>query len=107
MDGSLYAWGKNTASSLGLGNAGYYVNQPKKVRGDLEGKEIVGLFCDRGGINSNEEMYAVDSDGAMYIWGGYSPTLDTGAGYGSITEPTRVTALEGKHMVFVSPSVDQ
>ena len=90
-DGSLYAWGNNESSKLGVGDE---VNRNTPTKVNLPGK-IKKL------ITSSSASYAILEDGSLYAWGyNYYGELGVGSNEDKNT-PTKVTAINGKIMDLI------
>ena len=89
--GSLYAWGNNESSKLGVGDE---VNRNTPTKVNLPGK-IKKL------ITSFSASYAILEDGSLYAWGyNYYGELGVGSNEDKNT-PTKVTAINGKIMDLI------
>ena len=60
-DGSLYVWGDNTWGQIGNGTSGFSYAQkiPYNVLDNVK----------EAGISSNNTVYAITTDGSLYMWG--------------------------------------
>ena len=86
-DGSLYAWGNNESSKLGVGDE---VNRNTPTKVNLPGK-IKKL------ITSSSASYAILEDGSLYAWGNNEGgQLGIGSLEDNINSPTKVTDINGK-----------
>ena len=86
-DGSLYAWGNNESSKLGVGDE---VNRNTPTKVNLPGK-IKKL------ITSSSASYAILEDGSLYAWGyNKGGQLGIGSLEDYINSPTKVTDINGK-----------
>lgn len=62
VDGALYTWGSGSRGKLGHGGVEDEV-LPRRVRGALEGKRVVGVAC------ASEHSMCVTDDGKVFTWG--------------------------------------
>lgn len=68
---------------------------------------MTGLFGDGSEYYANQDVYAVDADGAVYVWSHNTVNIDLGDGHHTPKEPVRVNALDGKRIVSISVASGQ
>ena len=82
-DGSLWAWGVNNFSRLGIGNA---IDSPVPVQ---VGSSTKWVKVRAGGVNAA----GIQSDGSLWIWGGSLQFGNTGPStFSNLAVPTRMTS---------------
>lgn len=103
-DGTLYAWGDNNSSQLGLGFASVGSTTPVAVdmTGALAGKTITAIAA------GNTFSLALDSTGKVYVWGS-GPIGNSGVPIGTAQTPAAVDttgALAGKTITHIAAGSD-
>ena len=98
-DGAVWSWGGGSGYKLGHGDRQCQL-QPKKV----ETLAQKGLFVTAVAARGDKYTLAVTADGAVWSWGigqlGYEqPPGDVSC---DLTQPKRIEALDGQHVVAVT-----
>ncbi len=96
--GVVFTWGDNSKGQLGYTGLSMS-NQPTLVRSTILTLPIIQVAA------GDYSSYALTSTGEVYAWGdNWQGQLGLGSTLSSVSIPTRVTRLEGVHVISVSCS---
>lgn len=68
---------------------------------------MTGVFGDGSEYYANRDVYAIDADGAVYVWSDNAVDIALGDERHAPKEPVRVNALDGKRIVSISVASGQ